>query len=114
MQENEMNDSFDIMSASSEERKFTVSKPIAKSPSDGLGNVVKAIAFIVGFVMIAVTFVGAFFLYSKAPLFMAIALAVIIAGTLSAAMVTVLIYAIGHLIVQNNKIITKLNEIDRF
>ena len=85
-------------------------KAVPKKTSNALGNVIKAIGFFIGFVIVGLTFVGAFFLYSKAPLFMAISLVVIIAGTLLATMVTLLIYALGHIIIQNNEIIDKLNK----
>ncbi|MBR7071899.1 MAG: hypothetical protein IKI29_07070 [Clostridia bacterium] len=110
MQENEFENSIDISSMS---RKPTQKSPVRR-PSNGFGNIIKTIAFLVGFFFVAVTFVAAFFLYSKSPLFMAIALAVIIAGTVFATIVTLLIYALGHLIVQNNEIIDKLNRFNRF
>lgn len=102
-------ESIDISSISNSQ-PVKPKKAVAKKPSNALGNVVKTIGFFIGFVLVAVTFVGAFFLYSKAPLFMAISLAVIIIGTLIATMVTILIYALGHVIIQNNEIIDKLNK----
>lgn len=76
-----------------------------------LSGIIKAIAFIIAFFIIAVSFVLAYFLFSSDKLFMAISLGILIFGTAVAAIVMFLIYAIGHLISQNNEILKKLDDL---
>lgn len=102
----------DISSTSSEFRKqndgpITVyGNGIAKN----LGGIIKAIGFILAFVIIAVSFVIAYFLFSTEKFFMAISLAIIILGTVSGVIILFLIYGLGQIICQNNEILRRLNK----
>ncbi len=73
-----------------------------------LGNIIKVIAFVICFTMIAITFVGAFFLFSFDSFFIAIAVGVIILGTIISLITLFLIYGLGHVICQNNEILARL------
>lgn len=115
MKENKNTDSVemeDISSTSKEFRKRN-SGPVAAYGNGlfkGLGTIIKTIAFLIAFAIIGVSFVLAYFLYSAEALYIAISLAIIIFGTLVAAITFFLIYGLGHIICQNNEILRRLNE----
>ena len=75
-----------------------------------LGNVIKAIAFVIAFAVIVVGFVVAFFLFSKTAFSIAISLAAIIVFTLIAACVFFPLFGLGHILCQNNEILKMLNK----
>lgn len=75
-----------------------------------LGGIIKAISFIIAFFIIALSFVAAFFIFSKQAFYMALAIAIIIFGTVLAAIVMFLIYGLGHVICQNNEILKHLKK----
>lgn len=120
-QNNSSYDDFvDIMSSStpkSEEKE----KPIElmKESIDRYGNgmfkymggIVKFIAFMICFLIIILSFVAGFFFYSKASSDIVIAIAIIGAGCSVALITLFMIYSVGHLICQNNEIITRLNKL---
>ena len=102
----------DISSTSKQFRKKK-NDPIAAYGNGlfkGLGTIVKVIAFLIAFAIIGVCFILAYFLYTAEPLYMAISLAIIIFGVLVGAIVFFLIFALGHVVTQNNEIIKRLNE----
>lgn len=73
------------------------------------GNIIKAIAFIICFGFIILSFVAAFFLFTKSTLSIAISIGVLLAGTLFSLIIFYPIYGIGCVICQNNEILKKLN-----
>lgn len=75
-----------------------------------LGNVIKAIAFIMAFAIIMVGFVVAFFLFSKEIFSIVLSLATIIIFTLIAACVFFPLFGLGHILCQNNEILKMLNK----
>ena len=75
-----------------------------------LGNVIKAIAFIIAFAIIIVGFVVAFFLFSKTSFSIALSLAAIIFYTVKAACVFFPLFGLGHILCQNNEILKMLNK----
>ncbi len=75
-----------------------------------LGNVIKVIAFVLGFGVIIIALVAAFFLFNKTLWGIALALAAIIFGTLFAACVFFPMFGLGHILCQNNEILKSLNK----
>lgn len=75
-----------------------------------LGNVVKAISFILCIGIIILSFIVAFFVFSKTAFSIALSLCIIILGTVLAAIVFFPIYAVGHIVCQNNEILKRLNK----
>ncbi len=73
------------------------------------GNIIKAIAFIICFSIIIISFVAAFFLFTKSTLSIAISIGVLLIGTLFSLIVFYPIYGLGCVICQNNEILKKLN-----
>ena len=99
----------DISSTSAEYRaKKDPIDAYGKSMFKNLGNIIKAIAFILGFGVISLSLLLAFFLFSKSLLSLFISLAVILIGTLFAAVLFFPIYGIGHIIHQNEQILKRL------
>lgn len=74
------------------------------------GNIIKAIAFVICFIMLIITFVVAFFLLAKSTLSIIISISVLLLGTVFSVMIFYPIYGIGCIICQNNEIIKKLNK----
>ena len=113
MQENFFDGSDDIQDISSTSREFRERNagPVSnykKGIFKNIGMIVKAISFIVAFAIIIVSFVIAFFLFSKEVTYMAISLAVIIFGTVFALITMFLIYGMGHILCQNEELIKRL------
>ena len=75
-----------------------------------LGGIIKTIAFMISFVILIGSFVLAYFLFTKELLFMAISVAIIIFGTLLSLIVLFLIYALGHIVQQNNEILKQISK----
>lgn len=71
---------------------------------------VKIVAFIVAFLTIIISMLVAFFLISLKPSFSAIAVAIIIVGTVFAAMLFFPIYGMGQIISQNNEILKRFKK----
>ena len=84
------------------------SKKKKKGTARHLDRIVKAIAFLVALVILLIFAAGAFILYKLDKSFGMIALCVLIAGVAFALIVLFLIYAIGHIITQNNEILKRL------
>ena len=103
-----------IMDVSSTSEEFLAKKnPVdayVNSVYKNTGNIIKAIAFIICFIMIIITFVAAFFLYTKSTLSIAISIAVLLLGTILSVIVFYPIYGLGCVICQNNEILKKLNK----
>ena len=97
---------------SSEERP--VKKPAKKSGKRKKGTarcldkIVKAIAFLMALFVLILFAAGAFILYKMDKSFSMIALCVLIAGIAFSLITLFMIYAIGHIITQNNEILKRL------
>lgn len=76
---------------------------------NALGNIIKAIAFILAFAIIILSFFAAFFFFTIDNVLSPMALAVIIGGTVLAAILFFPIYGLGHVVNQNNEILKRLN-----
>ena len=109
MSENNTNNVPEMEDISSTSVEFRAKKNPVMAYSSGLyknlGNIIKAIAFIIAFAIIIVGFVIAFFLFS-----IALSLAAIIVFTLIAACVFFPIFGLGHILCQNNEILKMLNK----
>ncbi len=75
-----------------------------------LGMIIKCLAFIICFTVIVISFIGAYFIFSFDPLFIAIAAGIVVVGTIIGLIFLFLIYGMGHIICQNNEILTRLNK----
>lgn len=75
-----------------------------------LGNIIKAISFVLAFGVIIIGFLAAFLLFTKTAISIVITLAVIVIFTFMAACVFFPIYGIGHIVCQNNEILKKLDK----
>lgn len=75
-----------------------------------LGNIIKAIAFLLSFVIIILGFVIAFFLFTKTTLSIAITLAIVIVFTIISAIIFFPLFGLGHILCQNNEILKALNK----
>ncbi len=73
-----------------------------------LDKVVKTIAFLVSLAVLLIFAAGALILWKLDHTFTLIALCVLVAGALLALITLFLIYAIGHIISQNNEILKHL------
>lgn len=114
MSENNINSNDFIEDISSTSPEFRAKKNPVMAYSDGLyknlGNVIKVIAFVLGFGIIILSLVLAFFLLNKTAFGIALALAVIIFGTVIAACVFFPMFGLGHILCQNNEILKMLNK----
>lgn len=114
MSENNKNQIPEMEDISSTSVEFRAKKNPVMAYSSGLyknlGNVIKAIAFVIAFAVIIVGFVVAFFLFSKTAFSIAISLAAIIVFTLIAACVFFPLFGLGHILCQNNEILKMLNK----
>ncbi|MCQ2454808.1 MAG: hypothetical protein MJ090_01500 [Clostridia bacterium] len=75
-----------------------------------IGNIIKFIAFVVCFTTIIISFVAAYFIFSFNALFMTIAAAIVLVGTIISVILLFIIYGLGHAICQNNEIISRLRK----
>ena len=75
-----------------------------------LGNVIKAIAFALAFLIIIVGFIVSFFLFSKTSFSIVLSVAAILVFTLVAACVFFPLFGLGHILCQNNEILKMLNK----
>ncbi len=113
MNENPNNQSIDMEDISSTSASFRAKKnPIeayANGMYESLSSIIKIIAFVLAFAIIILSFVLAFILFSKTLFSIALSLAVIIFGTVFAAILFFPIYGIGQILSQNNEILKKLD-----
>lgn len=114
MSENNKNQIPEMEDISSTSVEFRAKKNPVMAYSSGLyknlGNVIKAIAFVLAFAVIIVGFVVAFFLFSKTSFSIVLSLAAIIIFTLIAACVFFPLFGLGHILCQNNEILKMLNK----
>ncbi len=114
MSENNKNFAPEMEDISSTSVEFRAKKNPVMAYTSGLyknlGNVIKAIAFVLAFLIIIIGFVVAFFLFSKTAFSIAISLAAIVAFTLIAACIFFPLFGLGHILCQNNEIMKMLNK----
>lgn len=114
MPENNKNQIPEMEDISSTSVEFRAKKNPVMAYSSGLyknlGNVIKAIAFVIAFAVILVGFVVAFFLFSKTSFSIVLSLAAIIIFTLIAACIFFPLFGLGHILCQNNEILKMLNK----
>ncbi|MEE0807939.1 MAG: hypothetical protein U0L84_01110 [Acutalibacteraceae bacterium] len=110
--QNEVTPAIEDISSTSEE--FRANKNPVDAYVNGIykntGNIIKAIAFIICFCIIVLSFVAAFFLYTKSTLSIAISIGVLLIGTIFSLIVFYPLYGLGCVICQNNEILKKLND----
>ncbi len=108
----ENNENYDISSTSENTQKVEDSpfEAYGNGIFKNLGTIIKTVSFIIAFFIVILSFVAAYFLFSKQPLYMAISLGIVILGTVVAAIVMFLIYGLGHVICQNNEILKELKK----
>lgn len=103
---------FEDISSSSIPRTGSGVKAAAENYGNGifknLDKIIKAIAFIVSLVILLVFAAIGAVLILLDKIFLIVAVAVFIVGIILSAIVLFLIYAVGHLISQNNEIIKRL------
>ncbi len=103
---------FEDISSSSPEKKKSNLKTVTENYGNGvfkhLDKIIKAISFIVSLVVLLVFAAVSVVLIMLDDIFAVIAVAVFIVGIIISIIVLFLIYAMGHLISQNNEIIKKL------
>ena len=78
-----------------------------------MGGIIKFIAFVLCFAIIIAAFVAAFFLFTNTTFSKIISFAIIGAGAVVGLLVLFLISGMGHIICQNNAILTKLNRLQK-
>ena len=114
MSENNQNQITQMEDISSTSIEFRAKKNPVLAYSSGLyknlGNIIKIISFVLGFGIIILSLVVAFFLFNKTALGITLSLAVIIFGTIVAACVFFPIFGLGHILCQNNEILKSLNK----
>lgn len=113
MPENNTNSNDFIEDISSTSAEFRAKKNPVMAYSNGLyknlGNVIKVISFVLGFSIIVISLIAAFFLFTKTFFGFALSLAIVIIGTVIAACVFFPIFGLGHILCQNNEILKMLN-----
>ncbi len=114
MQDNPNITSNNMEDISSTSAEFRAKKSPVNAYSGGiyknLGNIIKIIAFILGFSIVLVCFLLSFLLFIKSMLSLVVSLAIILFGTAVAAVVFFLTFAIGQILCQNNEILKRLDE----
>ncbi|MBR5473444.1 MAG: hypothetical protein IKU82_05605 [Clostridia bacterium] len=104
----------EVEDISSTSEQFRAKKDPIAAYTNGLyknlGNVIKAISFLISFAVIMVGFAAAFFLFTKTALSATLGLLIVIVFTVVAACLFFPIYGIGHIVCQNNEILKSLNK----
>ncbi|MDD6478431.1 MAG: hypothetical protein PUF48_01265 [Oscillospiraceae bacterium] len=75
-----------------------------------LGIIVKIISLVVAFAVLGIHVAAAFFLFAFKPAYTTICIAIVLLGLIVSLIVLFLIYALGHCICQNNKILEELKK----
>lgn len=78
-----------------------------------LGNIIKAISFMISFGILGITMFVGYYLYSKDSSAIVISLGIVIIGLIFALITMFLIFGLGHIICQNNEIMSRLKKLDR-
>ena len=105
----------DVQSISEQQKRRNTGRTTTKKsrkPKKGtarcLDKIVKAIAFLLALFVLLLFAAGAYILYKMDKSFSMIALCVLIAGVSFSLITLFMIYAIGHIITQNNEILKRL------
>ncbi|MBR4073666.1 MAG: hypothetical protein IKK24_06960 [Clostridia bacterium] len=107
-----------IPDTKTEEKKQKIKKSIKnikiplikKTGFKSLGNIIKVISFVVSLAILAAFVLGAYVLFAFKPLYLTICIAIVVFGLIVALISLFMIYAIGHIINQNNEIISNLTK----
>lgn len=101
---------FEDISSSSKtpNKKIETVKKFPNNFIKHLDKIIKAIAFIVAFVIVILTLGVAAVLILLDDIFTIVAIGVVIVGIIFALITLFLIYGLGHIITQNNKILKRL------
>ena len=75
-----------------------------------IGTIIKFIAFLICFSVIILSFFAAYFIFTFNALFLTIAAGVVLFGTILGIILLFIIYGIGHIICQNNEILSRLKK----
>lgn len=114
MSENNTNPTPEMEDISSTSVEFRAKKNPVLAYSSGLyknlGNIIKAISFVLAFVIIIIGLIISFFLFSKTAFSIAISLTALIVFTLLAACVFFPLFGLGHILCQNNEILKRLDK----
>lgn len=78
-----------------------------------MGGIIKFIAFLVCFAIVIASFIAAYFFHSNSTFGNILSISILGGGTAVALIILFMIYGVGHIICQNNAIITRLNQILR-
>ena len=78
-----------------------------------MGGIIKFIAFVICFAIVIVSFIAAYFFHSNSNFGKILTFSIVGGGTAIALIILFMIYGVGHIICQNNVIITRLNQILR-
>ncbi len=120
MSENDFSrdDFIDISSSSgTEENKKIHIEQYAEKYGNGifksLGTIIKCIAFLICFTIIIGSFIAAYFVFTFDKTFLAIAAGIVVVGLIVGLINLFIIYGIGHVICQNNEILSRLNNRNR-
>ena len=104
----------DISSSSQSNEKVEVKEYIEKY-GNGLfkhmGGIIKFIAFLICFAIIIASLVAAYIFLSKTTFSIILSIAIVGGGSAVALIFLFMIYGMGHIISQNNKILTRLNQL---
>lgn len=90
-----------------------LSENYSENTFNSLGSIIKFIAFIICFVIIGISFIAAYFVYSKLPVYTAISIGIVVIGTCVALVALFLIFGLGQLICQNNEILARLRNLTK-
>lgn len=78
-----------------------------------LGTIIKCIAFIICFTVIIGSFIAAYFVFTFDKTFLAISAGIVVVGLIIGLINLFVFYGIGHVICQNNEILSRLNNRNR-
>lgn len=78
-----------------------------------LGNIIKAISFMIAFGILGISLFLGYFLYSKDSSVAVISIGIVIIGLIFAMITMFLIFGIGHIICQNNEIMRRIKKLER-
>jgi len=88
-------------------------KPVKPTGFRCLGNIVKIIGFFVALIIIAAHVLVAYILFNFRPLYISVCFIIVGVGFVLALIFLFLIYALGHLINQNNELLYLLRKNDK-
>lgn len=103
---------FEDISSSSLPKSKASLKAVNQAYGNGifkhLDKIIKTLAFLLSVLVLLVSAAAAFILFKIDKLFLVVSVAVMLVGILLSALTLFIIYAIGHVISQNNEILKRL------